>query len=187
MVHGSRAAAAHLGPSGGAIINIGSVLGDRTMILQGPYSAMKHAVHGFTDALRMELAQQGHPISVTLIKRSAMHTPYPLHARNLMDKPAKLPPVIYDPRLVAKAVLFAAQSPKRQLTVGGFGLGATLGGFFVPRLLDKGTEVAGAVVQQIEQPPNPGTNDNLWEPRDDGAMESDQPQYVRRQSLYLPR
>ena len=46
-------------------------------------------------------------------------------------------------------------------------------------------EVAGAVVQQIEQPPNPGTNNNLWEPRDDGAIESDQPQYVRRQSLYL--
>jgi short-subunit dehydrogenase len=185
MVTGSRAAAEHFGARGGAIINIGSVLGDRTMILQGPYSAMKHAVRGFTDALRMELAQKQRPVSVTLIKPSAMHTPYPLHARNLMIKPAKLPPIIYDPRLVARAVLFAAQTPKREITVGGFGLGATLGGFFAPRLLDKGMEAAGTAMQQTDRPPAPGTTDNLWEPRVDGAIESDQPQNVRRRSLFL--
>lgn len=190
LVNGSRAAAAHMTSGGmktggGAIINIGSVLGDRTMILQGPYSAMKHAVSGFTDALRMELSRDNHPVSVTLIKPSAMHTPYPLHARNLMSKPAKLPPIIYDPRLVARAVLFAAHTPKRELTVGGFGIGATLGGFFAPWFMDKGMEAAGTAVQQTDQAPPPGTDDNLWEPRVDGSIESDQPQYVRRQSLLL--
>lgn len=184
-VNGSLAAARHLRATGGAIINIGSVLGDRTMIQQGPYSAMKHAVKGFTDALRMELARDGAPVSVTLIKPAAMHTPYPLHARNFMDTPAKLPPMIYDPRLVARAVLFAAQNPRRELGVGGFGLGATLGDFVAPGLMDKAMELFGTAAQQIDQPPPAGTSDNLWEPREDGAIESDQPQYVRRTSLWL--
>jgi NAD(P)-dependent dehydrogenase (short-subunit alcohol dehydrogenase family) len=54
VVHGSLIAARHLRRKGGKI-NTGSVLSDRAMILQGPYSASKHAVKGFTDALRMEL------------------------------------------------------------------------------------------------------------------------------------
>ena len=185
MVNGARAAASHLGAHGGAIINIGSVLSDRTMILQGPYSAMKHAVKAFTDALRMELEAADAPISVTLIKPSAMHTPYPAHARNLMSTPAKLPPVIYDPRLVARAVLFAAQVPRRDLTVGGFGLGATVGGFVAPRLLDKAMEIAGIAAQQTAHQPPPEAVDNLWEPRADGAIESSEPQIVRRHSLWL--
>ena len=185
LVSGSRVAAAHLRRTGGAIINIGSVLSHRTMILQGPYSAMKHAVRGFTDALRMELARDKAPVSVTLIKPTAMHTPYPLHARNLMDKPAKLPPLVYDPRLVARAVLFAAQTPRRELTVGGFGLGAIIGEVLAPGLLDKAMAMAGTEVQQIAQAPDPGTADNLWQHRTDGRIESDQPQMVRRQSLWL--
>lgn len=185
LVHGSRAAARHLAAIGGAIINIGSVLSDRTMIMQGPYSAMKHAVAGFTEALRMELARDNGLVSVTLIKPAAMHTPFPMHARNLMDRPAKLPPVLYDPRLVARAILFAAASPRRTITVGGFGLAATLAGFFTPRLLDKGMEAVGEQVQQTDQSPPADTTDNLWQPRKDGAIESDQPQYVRRQSLWL--
>jgi short-subunit dehydrogenase len=185
LVNGSLAALAQLRDRGGAIINIGSVLADRTMILQGPYSAMKHAVKGFTDALRIELARDGVPVAVTLIKPAAMHTPYPIHARNRMAAPAKLPPIVYDPRLVARAVLFAAETPRRDIYVGGFGLGATLGEMFAPGLLDIGMAAFGTKAQQIDAPPPPEANDNLWSPRADGAIESDQAQYVRRTSLLL--
>ena len=75
LLKGSLVAARHLREKGGAIINLGSVLSDRAMILQGSYSATKHAVKAATDALRMELQNEGAPISVTLIKPSAMHTP----------------------------------------------------------------------------------------------------------------
>lgn len=184
-VNGSLVALAHLRSRGGAIINIGSVLSNRAMILQGPYSAMKHAVKGFTDTLRTEVLRDELPVSVTLIKPAAMHTPYPLHARNRMGAPAKLPPVIYDPRLVARAVLFAAQTPRRELTVGGFGIGAVAGDFLAPGLLDWAMALAGTRVQQTDEPPPPGTTDNLYEPRTDGAIESDQPQHVRRRSLWL--
>ena len=51
--------------------------------LQGAYSASKHAVKAFTNALRMELMRERAPVSVTLIKPSAVDTPYKEHARNL--------------------------------------------------------------------------------------------------------
>ncbi|KAB7648261.1 SDR family oxidoreductase [Polymorphobacter fuscus] len=184
-VNGALTALSHLRLKGGAIINIGSVLSERAMILQGPYSAMKHAVKGFTDALRSEVIRDGLPVSVTLIKPSAMHTPYPEHARNRMPKPAQLPQLIYDPRLVARAVLFAAHTPRRELTVGGFGAGAAVGDLVAPGLLDRAMAAFGTSAQQTDKAPPPGTNDNLYEPRKDGAVESQQPQHVRRQSLWL--
>lgn len=93
VLHGSLVAARHLrSRGGGAIVNLGSVLSDRAMILQGPYSASKAAVQAATDALRMELERDGAPVSVTLIKPAAIHTPYPEHARNYMGAPPRLPP-----------------------------------------------------------------------------------------------
>ncbi|WP_426162739.1 SDR family oxidoreductase [Sandarakinorhabdus sp. DWP1-3-1] len=184
-VAGSLAAARRLRQTGGAIINIGSVLGDRTMIQQGSYSAMKHAVKGFTDALRVELLEADAPVAVTLIKPSAMHTPFPQHARNFMDAPARLPPVLYDPRLVARAVLFAAAHPRRAITVGSFGEGATWGDMLAPGLLDRAMASFGTEVQQTGQAPPAETADNLWESRSDGSVESNQPQSVRRTSLWL--
>ena len=184
-VYGSLAAVKHLRRSGGALINLGSVLSERTMILQGPYSAMKQAVRGFTDALRMELETDDAPISVTLIKPTGMNTPYPEHARNYMERAARIPPVVYDPRLVARAILFAAETPRRELTVGGTGLMISKLGSLLPRAMDLNMEVTGESMQQTDQVPPPQRYDNLYEPREDGKIESDQDIYVRRSSLWL--
>ena len=58
----------HLEASGGALINVGSEVSDAVVPLQGMYSASKHAVKGFTDALRVELLADESPVSVTLIR-----------------------------------------------------------------------------------------------------------------------
>src|SRR5205814_10458565 len=81
VVYGSLEAARHLRRRGGALINIGSTLSDRAIPIQGMYSASKHAVKGFTDALRMELEAEGAPVYVTLTKPGAVHTPYTHHAK----------------------------------------------------------------------------------------------------------
>lgn len=186
VLKGSLVAARHLRDKGGAIINIGSVLSDRAMILQGAYSASKHAVKAATDALRMELEHGGAPISVTLIKPAAMHTPYPEHARNYMDESARLPPILYDPRLVADAILYAAENPKRQLYVGGGGYMISLGGKFAKRGTDAAMKLLGRRLQTDEsQPAPPATKDNLYEPREDGSIDGHQDYYVRRTSLLL--
>jgi short-subunit dehydrogenase len=81
VVNGCRTAVRFMKHNGGALINLGSEVSDRAIPLQGIYSASKHAVKGYTDALRMELEHDEVPISVTLVKPSAINTPYPEHAR----------------------------------------------------------------------------------------------------------
>ncbi|PAP75119.1 SDR family oxidoreductase [Rubrivirga marina] len=166
VVHGSLTAAKHFREKGssGALINVGSVLSDRAIPLQGHYSASKHAVKGFTDALRMELEKEGVPVSVTLVKPSAINTPYAEHAANHMDREAKLPPPTYAPEVVARAILHAAEHPQRNVTVGAKdGVVAVLGGV-APRLTDKlmegaffglqkGEPIAGPTEGALHEPP----------------------------------
>jgi NAD(P)-dependent dehydrogenase (short-subunit alcohol dehydrogenase family) len=102
VVHGSIVACDHLRRSGGALINLGSVLSDRALPMQGTYCASKHAVKGYTDALRMELEKEGLPISVTLIKPSSIDTPYIRHAKNLMNVEPMNPPPVYAPETVRR-------------------------------------------------------------------------------------
>ena len=120
---------------------------------QTQYSATKHAVKAFTDGLRMELEAAGAPISVTLIKPSSINTPYPEHARNDMGAQAlTLPPPVYDPHLVGKAILFAAEHPKRTLVVGLGGYMISLMGTHFPRLTDYAMEMTGYASQTTDRP-----------------------------------
>src|SRR5918993_909993 len=75
VVHGCRVALPHLKQRGGTIVNVGSVVSDRAVPLLGIYSASKHAVKGYTDALRMELEEDGAPIYVSLVKPASINTP----------------------------------------------------------------------------------------------------------------
>jgi short-subunit dehydrogenase len=144
LVKASMVAVGHLRENGGTLINVGSVLSNRAIPLQGPYCAMKAAVMQFTDTLRMELEQQGAPIAITLIKPAAIDTMYPEHARNKLDKPSRLPQPLYDAELVAKAICFAAQHKRRALIVGGGGLAINTLAPAMPRLADLGMELVGA-------------------------------------------
>ncbi|TCD05376.1 SDR family NAD(P)-dependent oxidoreductase [Erythrobacteraceae bacterium CFH 75059] len=172
--------------SGGALINTGSVLSERAVGVQGVYSAMKHAVKGFTDALRVELQEEDAGVSVTLIKPNGIDTPYPEHARNKMDRPASVPPVIYDPELAAKAICFACEHPRRELLVGGQGLLLTKAGNLFPGLTDLIMQnFMMEDGQSSDTPPEPGAEDNLFEPRKDGRVRSNQDNFVRKSSLAL--
>jgi short-subunit dehydrogenase len=184
MLHGALAAARHLRHrGGGAIVNIGSILGDRTIVQQGPYSATKHAVQALTDTLRMEVAQDG--IAVTLVKPAAIDTPFPEHARNFMAEPPRLPPPLYVPEVVADAVLFVCAHPRRTLYAGGSGLVAVMLARIAPRLTDAIMAVAGTPVQQQpDDAGDPARRDNLDAPRAD-ALRGSRPVHARRSSVAL--
>jgi len=140
VVYGSRIACHHLRTRGGALINLGSEVSDKAAPLQGVYSASKHAVKGFTDALRMELEHERVPISITLIKPGAIDTPYTEHARNyLADEPQHAPPV-YSPASVADAILHAATTAVRDVFVGSAAKLVSTLDKVAPRLTDKAVE-----------------------------------------------
>lgn len=124
VVHGSITAARHYKERSdprfdGTIINLGSVLSYQAIPLQGVYAASKHAVKGFTDSLRMEMEHDKVPVSVTCIMPDAINTPYAEHAPNYLGNEATLPPPVYAPEEVARAILHACTHPTRDLTVGG--------------------------------------------------------------------
>src|SRR5437879_8305819 len=101
-VNGSLVALPNLRLQGGALINVGSQVSEAVVPMLGMYSASKHAVKGFTDALRIEVERVDKaPVSITLIQPTAVDTPFDEHARNYMDKEADLPTPMIDPQKVA--------------------------------------------------------------------------------------
>ena len=165
IVYGSLEAARHFKARGGnyagVIINLGSTVSDQSLPVQGMYATSKHAIKGFTDALRMEMEKEGAPLALTLIKPSSIATPFPEHAKNYMEHEPTLPPPLYAPDAVAEAILHAVVAPQRDVFVGGGGkmLGAL--GSYVPGLGDK--IVGGPVYDQqtTDQPADPHRQDAL--------------------------
>jgi short-subunit dehydrogenase len=151
IVNGSLIAARHLRARGGALINLGSELSDVAIPLQGAYVASKHAVKGYTDALRIELRNERAPVSVTLIKPAGIDTLFVEHARNYLDHEPKLPPPVYAPDAVARAILHAAAHPQRDIYVGGASRGIAWFGRSAPRLYDAVMSRLGVKMQLTER------------------------------------
>jgi short-subunit dehydrogenase len=175
IVNGSLSALPYLRQSGGALINVGSEVSDAIVPLQGMYSTSKHAVKGFTDALRVELESvEEAPVSITLIQPTAVNTPYPEHARNYMANEPKLPSPMIDPHQVAEAILNAATSGGRDVAVGAMAKMNTFMAKLVPRLADR-LSAKQATRQQQELPPlNPqGT---LYQGGESGRVYGVQPE-----------
>src|SRR5687768_4870046 len=183
VVYGSLIAIRQLRQRGGALINLGSVASDTSIPLQTMYSASKHAVKGFTDGLRMELEAEDAPVSVTLIKPTGIDTPYPQHARNYMDREPKLPPPVYPPEEVARAILYAATHQKRDIYIGGGAKAMSLMGRLTPRVLDRVSSRTMPAQQQRDEPPRDPTG-SLHEPGVAGRVHGDHPGYVMKRSFY---
>lgn len=181
-VHGSLVAVPYLKRHGGALINVGSIASDMAIPLQAMYSASKHAIRGFTDGLRAELEMEGAPVSVTLIKPGSIDTPLPHHARNYMDREPQLPPPVYHPDEVARAILHAAVHPHREIYVGGGG--RVLTGFkkMAPQAFDRLGAVMSRAQRSAEPPRDP--QGALHQPGPDGHVRGSYPGYVRRTSTY---
>jgi short-subunit dehydrogenase len=186
-VHGALIAAGHLKRTGGAIINVGSVLGEIAIPYQGAYCAAKFAVKGFTEALRREAEAERQPISFTLIKPAAINTPFTDHARNRMDsRGTRNPPPAYDPHLVARAIAHACETKVRDLTIGGAGgVSMVLGNLVAPRVMDWISARVGHASMTTKNPGDPAERDNLYEPRADMSENSSLRPMTRRTSLAL--
>lgn len=156
VVNGSMVALPHLLKQGGSLINLGSEVSEEVVPLQGMYSASKHAVKGFTDALRIELEiVDKAPISITLIQPTAVNTPFPQNAKNYMDKEPKLPTPMINPEQVAEAILKAATKGGRDVKVGMMAVINTTASKLLPSLGDRMAAMQVDRQQRDEPPRNP--------------------------------
>ncbi|QHJ70623.1 SDR family NAD(P)-dependent oxidoreductase [Planococcus halotolerans] len=187
VVYGSRAAVNHFKERGvpGALINVGTVYGDRGVVLQSTYSASKFAVHGWTENLRMELEKEKAPLSVTLVRPGRIDTPYNEHARSYLDKQPAHIGMMYAPEAVADAILFAAEHPKRDMFVGFQAKFGAFVGNVAPRFMDKFMELTMFRTQQADRPSRSVTDNALYEPGYGMHERGTNKGMVRKKSLYV--
>ena len=162
VVYGSRAAARHFISSEkhGAIINVGSFLGERHNALQAGYTATKQAVHAWTDSLRAEMESDHQPVSVSLIQPAKTNTPFAQHARTYAQGDLKEEQLMYAPEVVAEAILFCAQNPRREIQVG-----------LQSRLMNVMNSIAPGLVDLVMDRPSPHEPERGSE-RSPGALEN---------------
>jgi NAD(P)-dependent dehydrogenase (short-subunit alcohol dehydrogenase family) len=166
QVYGAMAALPRIkGEGRGALVHVSSVVGKRSVPLQSAYCASKHGVDGFLESLRVELMHEGWKnIGVTNVMPAAINTPFFTKARTKLGvKPKGFPPV-YQPGVVADAILHSAEEAPREMVAGGAGKGMLLGQRLSPRLMDALMVRGGFGSQMTDQPKSAADPDGLFAP-----------------------
>jgi NAD(P)-dependent dehydrogenase (short-subunit alcohol dehydrogenase family) len=162
-VWGARAALPHLRNGGGAYVVVSSEIAKRSFPLASSYSAAKHGVNGFVEALRVELEHDHLPVSVTQIMPEAVDTPFFEHARTRLGVRPSGPPPVTSPEKVAGKILHAAEHGGRDVPVGAGAIAQLATQRISPRVMDAFTRVAAFRLQRSSEPKAPG-NDALVDP-----------------------
>jgi NAD(P)-dependent dehydrogenase (short-subunit alcohol dehydrogenase family) len=185
QVYGAMAALPHLKREGrGALIHVSSVEARRSLPLQSAYAAAKHGIDGFLESLRVELQHEKLPISVTNVMPASINTPLFSKARTKLGvKPQGIPP-IYQPHLVAEAIIKVAEHPKRDVVVGDAGKMILLAQRISPSVVDAYMVRTAFKGQRTNEPKSADAPDNLFEPLPGyNSIEGDFSDQARSQSL----
>ncbi|GAA2137745.1 SDR family oxidoreductase [Nocardioides koreensis] len=167
-VNGTRAALARMQPRDrGAVVQVGSALGHRGIPLQSAYCGAKHALEGFHESLRTELLHDGSNVRVTIVEMPAVNTPQFSWVLSRLPHQAQPVPPIYQPEVAARAVVHAADHPRRRAYwVGASTAGTLVANKLAPGLLDRYLARTGFSSQQTGDPKPADQPANLWEPAD---------------------
>jgi short-subunit dehydrogenase len=166
-VWGTMAALRRMRPRNrGVIVQVGSALAYRGIPLQAPYCGAKHALQGFLESVRAELLHEGANVRVTMVQLPALNTPQFTWARTRMPREPQPVPPIFQPEVAAKAIVWAARNPRRELMVAWPTVKAIVGNAVAPGLADRYLADTGYDAQQTDRPVAPDRRDNLFEPVD---------------------
>lgn len=165
FVWGTQAALRVMKPRNrGVIVQIGSALAYRAIPLQAAYCGAKHAIRGFTDALRSELVHDRSRIEVTMVQLPAVNTPQFRWCKNNLDCAPQPVPPIFQPEVIAEVIHYAAAHPRREVYVGWPAIKAILGNKVIPGLLDHYLAGVGYDGQCSDEPARADQRANLFEP-----------------------
>jgi NAD(P)-dependent dehydrogenase (short-subunit alcohol dehydrogenase family) len=168
FVNGTRAALRRMLPRDrGTIVQVGSTLAYRGIPLQSAYCGAKHATQGFNESLRCELLHDGSNVRTTMLQLPAVNTPQFDWVLNKLGRKAQPVPPIYQPEVIARAIVHAAEHPRRrEYWVGETTALTLIANAVVPGLLDRYLARTGFKSQQTEQPNPADAPVNLWDPAD---------------------
>jgi short-subunit dehydrogenase len=164
-VHGTMAALRRMRlRRSGMIVNVGSALAYRSIPLQAVYCGAKSAIRGFTDSLRSELLHDRAGVKLTMVHLPAINTPQFGWALNKMGHRAQPVPPVYQPEVAARAIVFAAFHPRREVWVGYPTTVAILANRVAPGLADWFLARRGYRDQMTTEPQPANAAANLFEP-----------------------
>jgi NAD(P)-dependent dehydrogenase (short-subunit alcohol dehydrogenase family) len=168
FVYGTMAALERMKPRDrGVVVQVGSALAYRGIPLQSAYCGAKHAIQGFNEALRCELLHDKSKVRVTMVQMPAVNTPQFSWVLSRLPRHAQPVPPIYQPEFAARAVLFAADHPRRrEYWVGKSTAMVILANKFMPGVLDRYLAKTGYNSQQTSDPRSPDQPANLMTPAD---------------------
>ncbi len=173
-VYGTRAELTRMLPRDrGAVVQVGSALAYRGIPLQSAYCGAKHAIQGFTESVRCELLHDKSNVHVTMVQLPAVNTPQFDWALSRMRRKAQPVPPIYQPEVAARAIVYAADHPRRrEYWVGGSTAATLAANALAPGVLDRYLARTGFTSQQTDQRRPADQPANLWQPAD-GPREPD--------------
>jgi short-subunit dehydrogenase len=118
-INGCHAVLPHFFRQGrrGTLINMVSIGGRMPMPWAAAYSASKHGLAGFTDALRFELKAHSE-IEVCGVYPAFVDTPTNLHSANYTGRALRPVPPVVEPERVAELIVGLVLRPRRALHVG---------------------------------------------------------------------
>ncbi|MBP0590278.1 SDR family oxidoreductase [Paraburkholderia sp. LEh10] len=148
----------------GVIVQVGSALAYRSIPLQSAYCGAKHAIRGFTDALRCELHHRKSRVHVTMVQMPALNTPQFDWAENHMTHAPRPVAPIFQPEVAARAIYWAATHRRREVWVGASSIKAIVANQWIPGWLDRYLGRTGVAAQQDTQVSNAAQPSNLWKP-----------------------
>jgi NAD(P)-dependent dehydrogenase (short-subunit alcohol dehydrogenase family) len=166
QVNGTRAALRVMrARDRGAIVNVSSSLAHRAIPLQSAYCGAKHAVKGFSESVRVELRASGSAVTIGLVTLPGVNTTqFNWNLNRMPDHPQPVAPIL-EPEVAARAIVSAAQHPRRNTWVGIATAYTVLGNRVAPWFLDRYLARTGIDGQQTgDDAPRWGSN--LDEPQD---------------------
>ena len=165
-VHGTQAALRRMMPRDrGTIVQVSSALAYRAIPIQSAYCAAKHAVLGFTDALRSELLHEKSRVKVTMVHLPATNTPQFDWVKNRLPGRPAPPDPLYQPEVAARGVVFALDHPRRDVYVGDTTVKALYAQRLFPGLFDRWlAKNAWEGQMDASEADDPDRPSNLWEP-----------------------
>jgi short-subunit dehydrogenase len=148
----------------GTIVQVNSALAYRGIPLQAAYCAAKHAVQGFCDSLWSELLHDGSHVKLRAVNLPAVNTPQFDWSKSHMPRKAQPVGTIFQPELIADAILWAALHEQRELNVAWPATQGVVANAFVPGLADAYLARTAYEGQLTDEPEDPDRPSNLWEP-----------------------
>ena len=152
-VNGMRAALRRMVPRGaGVVVNVCSAIVFHGLPMLSSYTGAKAAVRSMTESVRHELVQDGSPVRLVVIYPPAVNTPFFSHALTYIPGTPRPAKPVYQPDIVAEAVVRAATAPRDEILVSGTTVLFALATRIVPGLVGWAVQRLGSAGQTTSDP-----------------------------------